>query len=118
MSITCAEYWDEVKSIAASLIEENKEEAEERGDCILEYINDNGLDCEAIDGHQWVIYYSYNLDVLDNTDNFDYMQDNLGGDCLVHALRQGGIRGLHQAIAYHAMLADVQEKLNKLKLDQ
>ena len=116
MNITCIDYSVEIERIASNLIEENKEEADERGHCVLEFINYNGLDCEAIDWHQWIIYYSYNLDVLDNTDNFDYMQDNLGDDSLVNALKQGGLNGLHQAIAYHAMLADVQDELNKLEL--
>lgn len=115
MSITRIEYWTEIQSIAANLIEENKEEADERGDCVLEFINDNGLDCETVDEHQWIIYYSYNLDVIKHSNNEDYMQDNLGDDCLCHALKQGGLKGLHQAIAFHAMLADIQDELNKLE---
>ena len=114
MSITSIEYWEEIKSIAANLIEENQEEANERGDCVLEYINDSGLIWVGTVGHQWITNYSYNLDVLDNTDNFDYIEGNLGSDYLGDVLKRDGLRGLHQAMAYHAMLADVQVALRKL----
>ena len=103
MSITSNEYWKEIESIAAYLIEENK--------------NDNSRVYEVVDGHQWIIYCRYNLDVIQHSDNEDYIQDNLGGEFLVQALKLGGLKGLHQAIAHHAMLADVQEKLNNLELD-
>jgi len=118
MSITRIEYWTEIESIASNLVEENKEVAGEQGHCVLELINDNDLDCETVSGHQWIIYCSYNLEVIQHSDNEDYMQDNLGDECLGHALKKGGLNGLHQAIAYHAMLADVQDELDKLELDQ
>ena len=74
MIITSNEYWEEIKSIAANLIEENQEEADERGDCVLEFINDNSLD---------------HLAIIEHSD-----------------------------IAFHAMLADVQEELNSLELEE
>jgi len=109
------EYKEEIKSIAANLVEDNQEEATERGDCVFEYIRDNGLDHEAVDGHQWSIYYSYSLDIIKHSDNDEYMVDNLGDESLVHALKEGGLNGLHQAIAFYAMVADVNEELSTLE---
>ena len=118
MIITSNEYWEEIKSIAANLIEENQEEADERGDCVLEFINDNSLDHEVIDGHQWIIYYSYNLAIIEHSDNEDYMLDCFGSEYLGCVMERDGLKGLHQAIAFHAMLADVQEELNSLELEE
>ena len=115
MSITSSEYRAELKYLAASLLDENKEEASERGDSVLEFIMDNGLDHETVDGHQWMIYYSYSLDIIKHSSNEDYMVDNLGDESLGHALKNGGLNGLHQAIAFYAMLADLNEALYELE---
>ena len=67
---TSVEYWKEVSSIAAYLVSESADyndcntiDTFDR-DTVLEYINDSALH-ETIDGHQWVIYYAYNLPVLE-----------------------------------------------------
>ena len=109
-TITATDYTAEVKSTAFNLVDEVLLETENRDEA-LELINDSRLH-ETIDGHQWVIYYAYNLPVLEHSDNADYMEENLGDDCIAAALKQGGINGLHTALAYWALYADVQEAIN------
>ena len=74
-------------------------------------INDSRLH-ETIDGHQWVIYTSYNLDVLRHSDNEDAYIDNFGGEDAAHLLKDRGISGLHAVMAYCAMEQDVQSILS------
>ena len=105
MTITYKEYHQEVQNIANTLITENmgdyesKEELEEAlNDCLLH---------ETIDGHMWVIYYSYNLDVYQHSDNRDYYEDNFGGDDLASVLKEKGLNGLHTVLAFWCLYADV-----------
>ena len=111
-NITNTQYWNEVQDLAVSIAEDamlscdnNREEAEE-------LINDSLLH-ETIDGHQWVIYYAYNLDVLQYSDNSDYYIDNFGGDDASYVLKEKGLDGLHQAFAFWALYADVQDKISE-----
>ena len=109
-----SEYKAEMKSIAFNLVEANQEKEDSEFN-VFDHIRDNGLDHEAVDGHQWSIYYSYSLDIIKHSDNDEYMVDNLGDESLVHALKEGGLNGLHQAIAFYAMVADVNEELSTLE---
>ena len=111
-NITSAQYWNEVQSLAVIIAEDamsycgnNREEAEE-------LINDSLLH-ETIDGHQWVIYYAYNLDVYQYSDNSDYYIDNFGGDDAAYVLKEKGLDGLHQVLAYWSLYADVQDKISE-----
>ena len=109
------EYRQEVRDLAENLVQDVKEYS--NGD-VFEYIRDNGIDCETVDGHQWIIYYSYNLAIIEHSDNEDYMLDCFGSEYLGCVMERDGLKGLHQAIAFHAMLADVQEELNSLELEE
>ncbi len=117
MNITSHQYWQEVSSIAASLVQESAsyldlETAETFDrDAILDHINDSVLH-EAIDGHQWVIYYAYNLDVLQHSNNEEYMINNFGCEHAGEVLQEKGLSGLHSALAYWALYADVQDALD------
>ena len=110
-NITEKEYWTEIESIAKNLIEEaldqsdSKEEAEE-------LINDSLLH-QTIDGHQWVIYYAYNDDVIAYSNNDDYFIDNFGQEEAGELLKNRGLLDLHTAIAFWALYADVQNELNE-----
>jgi len=104
------EYHQEILAIAENLVTEAmtngngiREESEEA-------INDYMLH-EYIDGHQWVIYYAYNLDVIKYSDNDGYMEDNFGTEEAGAILADRGLSGLHTAIAFWCMYADVQEQL-------
>ena len=111
-NITSSQYWNEVQSLANSIAEDamsycdnNREEAEE-------LINDSLLH-ETIDGHEWIIYYAYNLDVYQYSENSDYYIDNFGGDDAAYVLKEKGLDGLHQALAFWALYADVQDKMEE-----
>ena len=52
------EYDKEIKELASNLVSDAEDCAD--GSDVFEYIRDNGLDHEYVDGHQWIIYYSYN----------------------------------------------------------
>ena len=111
-NITSSQYWNEVQSLAVSIAEDamlscdnNREDAEE-------LINDSLLH-ETIDGHQWIIYYAYNLDVYQYSDNSDYYIDNFGGDDAAYVLKEKGLDGLHQALAFWALYSDVQDKISE-----
>ena len=117
------EYWNEVNEIADSIACEAMQQCADsrQAPSIVredaeELINDSLLH-ETIDGHQWVIYYSYNLDVIKHSDNADYMQDNFGVEDIAASLESGGINGLHTAMAFWALYADVQDLISD-KLDQ
>lgn len=108
MTLTKREYYEEINSIAEALAKEAmrmrgnaREEAEE-------LINDSLLH-ETIDGHQWVLYNAYNLEVLGASNNENALTDVCGDEAAAAILVNEGIQGLHQALAFWAMLTDVQE---------
>jgi len=109
------EYWNEVNAIADIIACESMQECDNDREAAEELINDSRLH-ETIDGHQWVIYYSYNLDVIKHSDNADYYADNFGAESLASSL-ESGLDTLHCHIAFWALYADVQELISD-KLDQ
>ena len=108
--ITNTSYWEQISSIATELVTEAMDQSDNDQEAAEELINDTLLS-ETIDGHQWVIYYHYNLPVLQFSSNESYMEDNMGADGVMAALYKGGISGLHTAMAFWAMYADVQANL-------
>ncbi len=104
------EYWDEVNEIADIIAYETMQETDNNRDEAEEIINDTCLH-ETIDGHQWIIYYGYNLDVIGHSENADYYADIFGGDSLAASLDQAGLDMLHCHIAFWAMYVDVQDRL-------
>ena len=109
--LTNSEYWVEVKSIADNLVSEAMSDNENDKDRAEEDIFDSRLH-ETIDGHQWVIYYSYNLDVIKHSANEDYYSDNFGGEALEESLK-GGLDTLHCHIAFWALYADVCDYISE-----
>ena len=106
-----SQYYKEVAAIAAALVAECMQECDNDREAAEELINDIRLN-ETIDGHQWVIYYSYNLPVLQYSSNSEYMVDSMGVDCVGEILKESGLSGLHSALADWALYADVQEQLS------
>ena len=83
-------------------------------DEIEELVNDSLLH-ETVDGSQYAIYYHYHLDILKHSANSDYAIDNIFcGDTLADILKKDGLTGLHQALAFYAMYADVQEEISEI----
>lgn len=116
-NLSSNQYWAEVQSLAASIVADaadytgcNTADTFDR-DTITDHIYDSLLN-ETIDGHQWVIYYAYNLDVLKHSDNAEYMIDELGTDYAGQVLKDKGLSGLHTACAYWALYADVNDRLS------
>ena len=109
--LTYSEYWTEIQSIADNLVSEAMEACDNDREAAEESIQDTRLH-ETIDGHQWVIYYAYNLDVIKHSDNDDYYDQNFGAEALASSLEQGGLDVLHCHIAFWCMYADVQDKLS------
>ena len=116
--LTYNEYWTEIKGIADSIvcealqsveIDNNNEpmDFDDKKEQAMDLINDSLLH-ETIDGHQWVIYYAYNLDVIKNSNNEDYMADNISNDFSGF----DSLNSLHGAVAFWAMYADVQEYID------
>lgn len=124
IDITYSEYWAEIKSLTEQIATEAMEQAKdedypeeedsfpihERRLAAEEIINDTLLH-ETIDSHQWVIYYSYNLDVIKHSGNSEYMSDNFGSEYAGDILADKGIDDLHTVIAFWCMYADVQDNI-------
>lgn len=106
------QYVTEINSIAADLVQRAMDENDNDREQAEEAINDRMLH-EDIDGHQWVIYYAYNMPVIQYSDNAEYMVDNFGGEAVEAAVKDGGMSGLHTAVAFWAMYADVQDRLDQ-----
>lgn len=109
--ITSAQYYNEVESLAKTIAEEAMEQSDNDRSAAEELINDSLLH-ETIDGHQWIIYYAYNMDVYQHSDNSDYLIDSFGNEEAGSVLQEKGLNGLHQALAFWALYADVQDKIS------
>ena len=112
--MTSFEYWKEVKDTAFTIIETAKNDYECTTMEEIEEITNDTLLHETTDSHQWIIYYSYNLEILQHSGSKDYMLDNFGSEALAHALEEGGLNGLHQSLAAWAFYADVQEGIQEI----
>jgi hypothetical protein len=117
--ITFSQYWTEIQDTAENIISEvlsyHFENECTDVDQVQDIINDTALH-ESIDGHQWVIYYTYNMDVIKHSDNEDYMLDNFGAGHVSASLKEG-LSTLHSHIAFWALYADVSDKIHSL-IDQ
>ena len=111
-NITSSQYWNEVQSLAVSIAEDAMLSCDNNRDNAEELINDSLLH-ETIDGHQWIIYNAYNLDVYQYSENSDYYIDNFGTDDAAYILKEKGLDSLHQALAFWSLYADVQEKISE-----
>ena len=104
-----SQYYTEVAAIAAALVAECMQECDNDREAAKELINDSRLH-ETMDGHQWVIYYSYNLPVLQYSSNTEYGVDE--GFVNISVITERSLNDFHTALAYWALYADVQEHLN------
>lgn len=110
MTINANEYWKEIAALADQIATEAMQDVENDREAAEDAINDHILH-ETIDGHQWVIYNNYNMDVMNHSENMDYYIDNFGAEDAGCVLKERGIYGLHNVIAFWCMYADVQEKI-------
>lgn len=115
-SISYSDYIKEVSDSAYTVIEQAIDELKYDGEEITEeavhdVIFDHVLH-DYVDGHQWIIYCHYNIQVLQHSSNAEYAADQFGGDFLAATVRQGGLSGLHTALAYWALYADIAEEID------
>lgn len=106
--MTSNEYWAEIEGLADTLVEKAMEYCDQDRSAAEKHINYSAL-FEAIDRHNWLYMTSICMDILQLSDNADYFAQCLGGADEI--LRDGGIDKLHQVMAFYAMKADVQDRL-------
>lgn len=109
--LSSIEYRNEISSIAENLATEAMADNDNDRQAAEDDINDSRLH-ETIDGHKWVIYNAYNADVMRHSENNDYFIDNFGNEEAGNILKDRGLDGLHNVIAFYCMYADVQDKLS------
>ena len=105
------EYWTEINSLAENMVSECMDECDNDREASEELINDSRLH-ETIDGHQWVIYYAYNDDVIKHSDNDEYYTDIYGKEDIGTIVSEQGLDSFKTIVAFWAMYADVQDKLS------
>ena len=113
--LTQQEYNTEIKSIAECMVSTafNEYDEVETIEQAEELINDSLLH-ETIDGHQWIIYYSYNDDVIRYSDNADAYQDVYSNEDAGALIAEKGLDDFGTVRAYWAMYTDVQEQLQEV----
>jgi len=104
-------YYNQIQSVAKEVVMEALDQCDNDSEQAMELINDSLLH-EYIDGHEWVIYNAYHLPILQHSSNADYMVDNLGEDYAASELKERGLSGLHCALAFWAMYADITDILS------
>jgi len=102
------QYFQEIAAIAAALVSDCMQECDNDKEQAKELINDNRLH-ETIDGHEWVIYYAYNLSVLTYSDNTEYGVEN---ELVALDSKTFSLSTFHSSLAFWAMYADVQNALD------
>lgn len=117
-NITSSQYWTEVEALANMIAVNAMQSCDNDRSDAEDLINDSLLH-ETIDGHEWIIYCAYNLDVIQHSDNEDYYIDEFGIENAGEELKNRGLSGLHAAIAFWCLYADVQgmvsDELDKLE---
>ena len=103
-------YWKEIDSICTSMADEALSENDNDQKTALDDIFDSRLH-ETIDGHRWIIYNAYNLDVIEHSANGNYYKDSFGCDDIAAILKEGGISKLHTVMAYYSMYGDVSDRI-------
>ena len=104
-------YWKEVLLATKSLAREAMEQTDGDREAAEDLINDSMLH-EYVNDHQWIIFNGYNLNVIKFSDNADYYVDNFGADCAGEELKTNGLSGLHTAIAFWCMYADIRDRIS------
>lgn len=116
-TISSKDYYSEVNELAQTIFDEVMQE----NDNDVALCEDDGLFYdrlhETIDGHQWIIYNHYNLQVLRHASNPEEMIDQMGAEAAGESLKEGGLSTLHTHLAFWALQADVSNKLQEIISD-
>lgn len=73
---------------------------------------------ELIDQSQYAIYNHWHLPIIQYSPNDDAYISNVGGDGAAHVLKERGISGLHQVMAFYALEQDVRDELAEILDEQ
>ena len=111
-TISSQDYFTEVNELAKSVFDEVMQEHDQDMYSAEDHFYDRLH--ETIDGHEWVIYNHYNLQVLQHASNPEAMIDELGAGSVGHSLSEGGLSTLHMHLALWALKEDVNEALQSL----
>ena len=111
-TISSQDYFIEINELAKSVFEDVMQEHEQDMHSAEDHFYDRLH--ETIDGHEWVIYSHYNLQVLQNASNPEAMIDELGAESAGHSLEEGGLSTLHMHLAFWALKEDVNSELQEL----
>jgi len=103
-NITYSDYWQEIDRLADDIIEE----AQEYGEDIFDATH------QAVDGHQWVIYYSYNDYVIRHAGNGDAWEDCYSPEDIGRVVVEHGMTGARSHQAFFAMREDVSDAVYRL----
>ena len=103
MSITYKEYNEEIKRLAGAI----QAEVNEYGGDLYDLAD------QSVDGHQWVIYYAYNSDVVDASPNADAWEDVYSREDIGALVVDRGMKGALAAQAFFAMLTDLMIELKQ-----
>jgi len=111
-NITYSEYQDEISDLAEDLhkeaMEAHPEDEDERNSYVYDSLH------ELIDGHSWVIYYSYNAGVLAHSSNPDAYQSVYDNESLGELVKEQGVNSLNRTMAYFAMFDDVFDAIPQM----
>jgi hypothetical protein len=103
MSITYKEYNEEIKRLA----DEIQAEVNEHGGDLYDLAH------QAVDGHQWVVYYTHNNDLVYISDNADAWEDVYSREDIGALVVDRGIYGAQSVQAFFAMLTDLMIELKQ-----
>jgi len=115
--ITERNYLDNVEAIADQVwenalerYEDDNDEKAEDADSVRDIISYYGLDHEAVDQDEWMIYTRFHAAICEHSDNVEAYEDcgPLSGDW----------DKVKQTVAFCAMLADVNEKLSEKDIEE
>lgn len=108
--LSAHQYWTEIENIAKEIVNETMMANDNDREAAEDQCHDYVLH-EWIDGHQWVIYYAYNDDVLRHTDSEDAYKDCYSNEDTGRLIAERGLDSFKTTMAYFAMYQDVSEKL-------
>jgi len=100
------EYWKEINSLAETIVEECiSDTGMDPADLDMDSLEDCAYEriWETVDGHQWIIYYAYNPDVIKHSAN-EGAHEDMGGSELFAGKSYNEIGTI---VAFYAMESDL-----------
>ena len=102
--MTRSDYQQEITELATDILNNSN--------CDYDYYYDAVH--ETVDGHEWIIYYAHNTEVIQHTYNDRAYEDVYSSEELGELVKDKGVLGLNTMIAYFAMAQALLEEINSL----